>query len=80
MRRVRVLVFAGAKKQVLMEEKERLVISVREPAERNLANKRVVLMVAEHFGVPPGKVRILTGHKSPQKMLEISDEIIYDVE
>ena len=73
MRRIRVLVFAGAKKQGLMEEKERLVISVREPAQRNLANKRVILMVAEHYGVPPNKVKLLTGHKSPQKLLEVDD-------
>jgi uncharacterized protein YggU (UPF0235/DUF167 family) len=73
MRRVRVLVFAGAKKQKLIEEEGRLVLYVREPAERNLANKRAVVMIAEHFGVAPRDVRIQTGHRAPNKIIELPD-------
>lgn len=46
-------------------------IAVKEPAERNMANGRVIELVARHLGVPRGKVRIVSGHRSPTKMLRI---------
>lgn len=49
----------------------RFHIAVREPAERNLANGRVRELIALHFKVPVGKVRILGGHRSPSKLLSI---------
>jgi uncharacterized protein YggU (UPF0235/DUF167 family) len=44
-------------------------IRVREPAERNMANKRVIELIARVFQVPATQVRILTGHRSPSKMV-----------
>jgi uncharacterized protein YggU (UPF0235/DUF167 family) len=46
-------------------------ITVREKAERNDANRRVIALVAEHFQVPVGKVRIVNGHHSPSKLLSV---------
>ncbi|OGI57397.1 hypothetical protein A3B85_00010 [Candidatus Nomurabacteria bacterium RIFCSPHIGHO2_02_FULL_37_13] len=46
-------------------------ISVREKAERNMANNRVLELVARHFQVPKSKVRIVNGHHSPSKLLII---------
>ena len=46
-------------------------IAVREKAERNEANLRVVALVAEHFMLPSGKVRIVNGHHSPSKLLSV---------
>jgi uncharacterized protein YggU (UPF0235/DUF167 family) len=47
---------------------------VREPAERNLANTRVLELVAINFKVPKSRVRIINGHHSPTKLLSIRDE------
>lgn len=44
---------------------------LREPAERNLANKRAKELVAEIYEVPTGKVRQVTGHQSPSKIFEL---------
>jgi uncharacterized protein YggU (UPF0235/DUF167 family) len=52
-------------------EPDKLLLWVREPAENNLANLRVVKMVAEHFGVPTGRVRILNGHHKSSKIVEV---------
>ena len=52
---------------------EELLIFVKEPAERNLANTRVRELVAEHLKVPLAKVRIMSGHHSPSKMLSIHE-------
>ena len=51
--------------------KDHFTISVREPAERNLANGRVLELVARHFKLPVGKVRIISGHHSPSKILNV---------
>jgi uncharacterized protein YggU (UPF0235/DUF167 family) len=46
-------------------------ISVKEKAERNMANSRVLELVASHFKVPINKVRIVNGHHHPSKLLVI---------
>lgn len=77
---VKVLVTPGAKREKVEENPstklgaggETLVITVREPASGNRANDRVREIVAERFGVPFGKVRILTGHRSRVKMISIN--------
>ena len=50
-------------------------IKVKEKAERNLANKRVIELVAEHFEIEPKKVKIVSGHHSPSKMLSVNIEL-----
>lgn len=69
---MRVHVVPDAKKEKVTKESETVFqIMVKEPAERNLANKRVTALVAEQFGVAAGKVRMVTGHRSPTKMFDV---------
>jgi uncharacterized protein YggU (UPF0235/DUF167 family) len=69
---VRVEAKPGAKRESVMRVDEKtLAIAVREPAERNLANQRIREMVAEEYGVPIGKVRMISGHRSPRKIFDI---------
>jgi uncharacterized protein YggU (UPF0235/DUF167 family) len=69
---IRVKVFAGVKKELFKEIGEnRFEIHVKEPAERNLANSRVIALVAEHFGVSFKSVRIVNGHHHPVKLLAV---------
>ena len=56
-----------------VEIKNGLEISVKEPAQRNLANTRVREIVAARFKVPFSAVRILSGHRSPHKLLSIDE-------
>ncbi len=70
---IKVKVVAGAKKeQVVKNSPNSYSISVREPAERNLANGRVMELVALDMGIPKGKIRIVSGHHSPSKILSIN--------
>lgn len=72
---VSVHVSAGAKRESLEElPKGRLKISVKAPAERNLANHRVRELVAAHFLLPLHKVRLISGHTSPAKIFDIDVE------
>lgn len=71
---IKVRVIAGAKKESIEEVSAGyLKISVKEPAERNLANRRIVELVAAHYKIPPKQARIISGHTSPSKILSIPD-------
>jgi uncharacterized protein len=67
-------VTAGASKESLKQKSEdHFLISVKEKAERNLANRRVLELLALHFKLPSSKIRIVNGHQSPSKLLVIED-------
>ena len=44
---------------------------VPEPPEDGRANEAVIELLAEHFDVPKGSLRIVRGHTSRQKVIEI---------
>jgi len=70
----KVKVVPAAKKESFVKKSEdHFNVSVKEPAERNLANRRVLELVAEHFKVPYGKVRLVSGHHSPSKIFRVDD-------
>jgi len=70
---IKIRVIAGAKREVVTEESaDHFKISVKEPAERNLANARVLEIVRAKFS---GKnVQIVNGHHSPSKLLVVDDD------
>lgn len=71
---VKVKVFAGVSKEsVLLLGDNRYEIKIKEKAERNMANKRVVEIIAELYKVPVKKVKIFSGHHSPSKLLSIHE-------
>ena len=73
---IKVKVQAGAKKEILKQVSEnRFEISVKEKAERNMANKRILEMLADFFKLSEGKVRIINGHQSPSKLLVIDKNV-----
>jgi uncharacterized protein YggU (UPF0235/DUF167 family) len=72
---ISIRVYAGAKKEKIRKaEKNQSVmwnIYVREPALKNMANKRVREILGAHYKIPIGNITILTGHKSPKKRIKI---------
>lgn len=70
---VKVRVYPGNKKEILTKVGEhRFEARVKEPAERNLANNRVRELIASEYGVTDKQVRIVTGHHSPVKVLDVT--------
>lgn len=70
---IKVKVTAGAKKEdVKKKNKDTYIVSVREPAERNLANMRVCAIMASQLNIPVKTIRIISGHQSPSKILSIN--------
>lgn len=72
---VRAHVTAGAKKELVKKISEtEFDICVREPAERNLANGRVRILIAAQCGVREKDVRMVSGHRSPTKVFTVEQE------
>jgi uncharacterized protein YggU (UPF0235/DUF167 family) len=46
-------------------------ISVREKAERNMANRRILELVRNEFGYKGVIAKIISGHHSPRKILDV---------
>ena len=70
---VKVRVIAGGKKEKATKvSDDTFEMVVKEPAERNLANKRICMLLSEIYGLPVEKVRIVTGHHSQSKIFDIS--------
>lgn len=69
---VHVKVVAGTRQESFRKiSEDHFEVSVKEKAERNMANARVLELVAEHFKVPLNKVRIVNGHHHPSKLLVV---------
>ena len=75
MQYVHVKVIAGAGRESFKQKsKDHFEISVKEKAERNLANDRVIELLAKHYNLPKGKIRIVNGHHSPTKLLIVEKD------
>ena len=71
---IHVKVTAGVRKERFTKiNEDHFEISVREKAERNMANAQVLELIAEHFKVPKTQVRIVNGHHHPSKLLIIEN-------
>lgn len=69
---VHVRAVPGAKKERITKESDtEFYIEVREKAERNMANRRIIELLGVAFGVKVNQVKMLTGHRSPSKMFSI---------
>ena len=51
--------------------KDHFDVAVKEPAERGLANKRVIELVRKYYKVYNGDIRIVSGHHSPSKIISL---------
>lgn len=73
---IKVIVTTGSKKESLKEKKIGCFeVSVKEKAERNMANKKVIEIIANYFKVSVGKVKIINGHHHPHKLLVIDTKL-----
>lgn len=71
---VKVKVKANSAKELFEKVSETsFKIKVREKAERNQANVRVLELLRLHFGPEIGQIRIVNGHHSPSKLVAVGD-------
>lgn len=71
MQLIKVRAKTGAKKESVVVSGDSLAIAVKEKSERNLANARIIELVAAHYRAPLNKVHFIKGHHSPSKTFSI---------
>ncbi|TAN57987.1 DUF167 domain-containing protein [Patescibacteria group bacterium] len=60
-----------AKVEKVEEKDGGLIVFVKAEAKEGKANKAVTKALAEHFGVTPSRVRLISGARSKTKLFEI---------
>ncbi|MFZ2593273.1 MAG: DUF167 domain-containing protein [Minisyncoccia bacterium] len=70
---IRVKAYPEARKEVWQQVQElQFDAYVKEPAQDNRANKRIVTLIARHFSVPLQNVRMLTGARTRGKTFTVT--------
>jgi uncharacterized protein (TIGR00251 family) len=70
--RLRLRVSAGASRsRVLGAHGGALKLSVKAPPERGKANREVLALVADVFGLPPSDVALVSGETAPDKVVRL---------
>lgn len=72
---IKVLAFPKAKKEEIKEVADnRFEVKVKEKAEKNHANQRIIEMLAEYFKVREKDVKIISGYHHPSKLISIKED------
>ena len=72
--KIQVKVKPNSKTEELSREGDIFIVKVKEPPKEGKANQAVTKLLAEHLGVPQSQVRILSGFRSRDKVIEVAEE------
>ena len=78
--KIRVKVKPSSKTEEVSQEGDSFIIKVKEPPREGKANQAVIKLLAEHFGVPRRQLRILSGVRSRNKVIEVAEEQCSEIE
>jgi uncharacterized protein (TIGR00251 family) len=70
--KIQVKVKPDSKTEELSREGDTFIIKVKEPPKEGKANQAVIKLLAEHFGVPQSQIKILSGFRSRNKVIEVA--------
>ena len=69
--KIQVKVKPNSKIEEVSQEGDSFVVKVKEPPKEGRANQAVIKLLAEHLSIPQSKIKILSGFKSSNKVIEI---------
>jgi len=72
--KIQVKVKPNSKTDEVSREGDSFIVKVKQPPKEGKANQAVIKLLADHFGVPQSQVRILSGFKSRNKVIEVAEE------
>jgi uncharacterized protein (TIGR00251 family) len=72
--KIQVKVKPGSRTQKVTQAGESFIIKVKEPPKEGKANQAVIKLLAEHFGVPQSQIKILSGFRTKNKVVEVQEE------
>jgi uncharacterized protein (TIGR00251 family) len=71
--KIRVKVISNSKVEGVVRGGDGFLVRVKEPAKEGKANRAVIKLLAEHFGVSQRRVVIASGFGSRNKVIEVLD-------
>jgi len=71
--KIQVKVKPKSKTEELSREGDSFIVKVKEPPKEGKANQAVIKLLAEHFGVTQSQVKILSGFRSRNKVIEVAE-------
>ena len=78
--KIRVKIKPNSRTKELSQEGDSFIVKVREPPREGKANQAVIKLLAQHFGVPQSRVRIISGLRSRNKVIEVAEEQCSEIE
>ena len=64
----------NSKTEEVSQKGDSFIVKVKEPPKEGKANQAVIRLLAQHFDVPQNRVRILSGFRSRNKIIEVVEE------
>jgi len=71
--KIRVRVKPSSRTEEVSRENDSFIVKVKEPPKEGKANQAVIRLLAERFRVPQSHVKILSGFRSRNKVVEIAE-------
>ena len=72
--KIRIKVKPSSRTEEVSHEGDSFIVKVKEPPREGRANQAVIELLAEHFGVPKNQVRILSGLRSRNKIIDVAEK------
>jgi len=69
--KIQVKVKPNSKTEEVIQEGDIFLAKVKEPPKEGKANQAVIKLLSKHFGLSQNQVRIISGFKSKNKIIEI---------
>jgi len=69
--KIQVRVKPNSRTEEVSQEGDNFVVKVKEPPKEGKANQAVIRLLAKHLGLSQSRVKILSGFKSKNKVIEI---------
>jgi len=71
--KIKVIVIPNSKKPSVRKEDNTYVVRVDAPPTKGRANRRLIEILAKYFDTKKSKIRIISGEKSREKIVEIEN-------
>lgn len=73
---IKVRVVPNAKREQIKKVNDQTFeLTIREPAERNLANNRIKELLANEYKIKVKQVRLVSGHHSGSKIFDVNSDV-----
>ena len=69
--KIQVKVKPNSKTEEVSQENDNFIVKIKEPPKEGRANRAVIKLLAAHFGVSQSQVKILSGFRSKNKIIEV---------